>query len=214
MSVESNSASGQSLRSIVGGLIANASAFTSPLWVAEARMRGISVEPGVRFFGRPMLHRSRGAEIVIRRGAMIRSALRSNILGCFQPSAIQTVARGARIELGERVGISATAICAATSITIGEGTIIGAGAMIVDTNFHEPQGEWGWNSDCMKSARPVRIGRGVFIGARAIILKGVTIGDRAVIGAGAVVAKDVPAGATAVGNPARVVKSARAFPDT
>ena len=48
----------------------------------------------------------------------------------------------------------------------------------------------------------VRIGRGVFIGTRAIILKGVTIGDRAVIGAGAVVVKDVPANHIAIGNPA------------
>ena len=53
--------------------------------------------------------------------------------------------------------------------------------------------------------QPVVIGRGVFIGARAIILKGVTIGDRAIVGAGAVVARDVPARHIAVGNPARVI---------
>jgi acetyltransferase-like isoleucine patch superfamily enzyme len=45
----------------------------------------------------------------------------------------------------------------------------------------------------------VIIGRGVFIGARAIILKGVTIGDRAIVGAGAMVTKDVPAGRIVVG---------------
>jgi len=45
----------------------------------------------------------------------------------------------------------------------------------------------------------------VFIGARAIVLKGVTIGDRAVIGAGAVVTKDVPAFHLAVGNPVEVM---------
>jgi len=48
----------------------------------------------------------------------------------------------------------------------------------------------------------VIIGRGCFIGARAIILKGVTIGDCAVVGAGAVVTRDVPAGHLAAGNPA------------
>jgi acetyltransferase-like isoleucine patch superfamily enzyme len=45
----------------------------------------------------------------------------------------------------------------------------------------------------------------VFIGARAIVLKGVTIGDRAVVGAGAVVTKPVPPRHFAVGNPARIV---------
>src|SRR5204862_3063149 len=91
---------------------------------------------------------------------------------------------------------------------VGEGTIFGSGGMVVDNDFHVPEGEWGWSnveSVCGPIARPVKIGRGVFVGARAIILKGVTIGDRAVIGAGAVVTKDVPARHLAVGNPARVV---------
>ena len=45
----------------------------------------------------------------------------------------------------------------------------------------------------------------MFIGARAIILKGVNIGNGVIIGAGTVVVHDVPAGAKAVGNPARII---------
>ena len=56
----------------------------------------------------------------------------------------------------------------------------------------------------MHGAQPITIGRGVFIGARAIVLKSVTIGDRAIIGAGAVVTCNVPARHIAVGNPAQV----------
>lgn len=48
-----------------------------------------------------------------------------------------------------------------------------------------------------------RIGNGVYIGAGAKILGGISIGDGAVIGANAVVIDDVPAGATAVGVPAK-----------
>ena len=55
--------------------------------------------------------------------------------------------------------------------------------------------------------RPVRIGARVFVGARAMILKGSSIGDDAVVGAGAVVAGDIPAKAVVIGNPARVVDS-------
>lgn len=54
---------------------------------------------------------------------------------------------------------------------------------------------------------PLVIGRGVFIGARAIILEGCSfIGQGAIIGAGAVVAKDIPAGEVWAGNPARRVR--------
>jgi acetyltransferase-like isoleucine patch superfamily enzyme len=50
------------------------------------------------------------------------------------------------------------------------------------------------------------IGNGVFIGARAVILKGISIGDHSIIGAGAVVTKNIPPKSIAVGNPAKVIK--------
>jgi maltose O-acetyltransferase len=53
---------------------------------------------------------------------------------------------------------------------------------------------------------PVRIGNDVWIGARCILLPGVTIHDGAVVAAGAVVTRDVPANAIAGGVPARVLK--------
>lgn len=59
----------------------------------------------------------------------------------------------------------------------------------------------------MTIAQPIRVCRGAWIGAGAIIMPGVTIGEAAVIGAGSVVTKDVPARMVAVGNPARVIKS-------
>jgi len=46
----------------------------------------------------------------------------------------------------------------------------------------------------------------VWIGARAIILPGITIHKGAIIGAGAVVTKDVPSYAIVGGNPAKVIK--------
>lgn len=52
-----------------------------------------------------------------------------------------------------------------------------------------------------------RLGGHVDVGAGAKVLGGITVGDHACIGANAVVLTDVPAGATAVGVPARVVRS-------
>jgi acetyltransferase-like isoleucine patch superfamily enzyme len=54
---------------------------------------------------------------------------------------------------------------------------------------------------------PIRIGRGAWIAAGAIVLQGVTVGDDAVVGAGAVVTKDVPARTLVAGVPARVVRA-------
>lgn len=52
-----------------------------------------------------------------------------------------------------------------------------------------------------------RIGQRCFIGARSIILPGVTIGDNCVVGSGSVVTKDVPPNSVVAGNPARVIKT-------
>lgn len=53
---------------------------------------------------------------------------------------------------------------------------------------------------------PIVIGDYVFIGARCIIQKGVTIGEKAIIAAGSVVVKDIPPMCIAAGNPAKVIK--------
>lgn len=61
------------------------------------------------------------------------------------------------------------------------------------------------NADAITKG-PVRIGNDVWIGARAMILSGVTIGDGAIVAAGAVVARDVPAYGIVAGNPAKLIK--------
>ncbi len=52
---------------------------------------------------------------------------------------------------------------------------------------------------------PIRIESGAWIGARSIILPGVTIGKGAVVAGGSVVSKDVPANTLVAGAPAEVV---------
>ena len=53
---------------------------------------------------------------------------------------------------------------------------------------------------------PIKIGNDVWIGARAIIMDGITIGDGAIVAAGAVVTKDVPSYAIVGGVPAKVLR--------
>jgi acetyltransferase-like isoleucine patch superfamily enzyme len=56
-------------------------------------------------------------------------------------------------------------------------------------------------------AKPIVIGRNVWIGAGATIIGGVTVGENSVVGAGSVVTKDVPPNTLVGGNPAKVIRS-------
>ncbi|HEY4250525.1 MAG TPA: sugar O-acetyltransferase [Roseomonas sp.] len=56
-------------------------------------------------------------------------------------------------------------------------------------------------------AKPIAIGRNVWIAAGATIIGGVTVGENAVIAAGSVVTRDVPPDTLVGGNPARVIRS-------
>lgn len=177
------------------------------LWRVEGRLKGAIIGRGVRLLGRPILSVAKASRLILEDEVMLCSGQRSNPLGCFQPCVIRTVAPNAELILKARVGLSAAVICAAQSIEVGENTIMGSGAMVIDTDFHtlDPNGQW--TNDFAGMARPIQIGSSVFVGARAIILKGVTIGDRAIIGAGAVVTRDLPPDSVAAGNPAHIVKT-------
>jgi acetyltransferase-like isoleucine patch superfamily enzyme len=187
----------------LGALLVRLRRMPAILWRWEARFKGVEFQGSVDLVGRPIISVWKDSRIVLGDGVRINSSTRANPLGCFQPSVLRTLMPGAQIILARRVGLSGAVLCAGKSIEIGESTILGSGAMLIDNDFHVPQGAWEWADDFQAGARPIQVGRGVFIGARALVLKGVTIGDRAVIGAGAVVTRDVPAGLVAAGNPAR-----------
>ncbi len=186
----------------IGRMTAFARSLFSNVWWAECQFKGVTAVSRPLLLGRPLVSIHPGSKITLGENVRIHSALRSNPMGCFQPSVLRTMSPGAQLSLGRGVGVSATVIIAGKSISIGEGTTIGAGAIIIDNDFHAPDGEYSWKVEYIKNAKAVVIGKGVFIGTRAIILKGVTIGDHAVIGAGAVVSKNIPAGMLATGNPA------------
>lgn len=56
------------------------------------------------------------------------------------------------------------------------------------------------------SPAPITICDGAWIGARALILPGVTVGTGAIVAAGAVVTRDVPPNTVAAGIPAKVIR--------
>jgi acetyltransferase-like isoleucine patch superfamily enzyme len=176
--------------------------FFTPLWKAWARLRGAEIAGGVDIVGRPYIRIAKGGRLIVSSGVKLYSSQAVNPLVVASRCTLWVMEPGAHLELGKNVGCSGACLAAANRIEIGEGTILGAGALIVDNDFHLPAENWTWADKPAETSRPVLIGRGCFIGARAIVLKGVTIGDGAVVAAGAVVTKDVPAAHLATGNPA------------
>jgi hypothetical protein len=173
-----------------------------PLRRAWVRFLGATVAPDVTFSTLPYVRVFPGSTIKFGPGVIVHSDPRHNPIIGRRLCSIMTLAPAAFINLSKGVGASGVCLAAADFIDIGEGTILGADAMVLDTDFHTPGQGWGWTNDCVSSAKGITIGRGCFIGARAIILKGVTVGDSSIVAAGAVVTKDVPARCLASGNPA------------
>lgn len=169
------------------------------------KTKGVQIEEGVKFVGIPRIKLAKGGMISIGRGCDLYSRSDSNVFYLARPISLVAEA-GACIDIHAGVGMSGVSIVAAKSVTIGRNTLIGAESIITDTDCHplSPEMRLVSQTKCAE-ALPVTIGQSVFIGTRAIILKGVRIGDGAVVGAGAVVSRDVPERMIVAGNPAKVV---------
>ena len=148
--------------------------------------------------------RIRGECYIIRRPGLLRTEAGSvAIVGHGV-----MIAEGARIvvssslEIGDGVFISKNAtLVAFAPLSIGARTLIGENVSI-HTEDHGPAG--GRQKFRLGS---VSIGADVWIGAGAVITRGVTIGDGATVGANAVVTRDVGAGTTVGGVPAQLLRS-------
>ena len=185
--------------SFLGNIKAYALTCGSPFWKFYLKLRGCKIGKNFTAMGRPGINRKRGSAIILGDHVTICSSGMANPVAEGGRCRLATLSPDAKIILHDRVGISSTIICAATHVEIGEGTIIGGGVLIMDTDFHPRNSDGTWGSDAEAVSAPVIIGKNCFIGARAIILKGVSIGDGASIGANSVITKDIPAGATVVG---------------
>ena len=113
------------------------------------------------------------------------------------------------IAVGDRTFIGhGCTFSSARRIAIGRDCLISAGVRIHDNDGHplDPERRRRGERITPGEVSEVVLGDNVWIGANAIILKGVRIGDNAVVGTGAVVTSDVAAGAVVAGNPAKTVR--------
>lgn len=117
----------------------------------------------------------------------------------------------ASLQIGADVYInSGTSIFCRIEVRIGDRCLIGPDVLIMDEDGHPVS--WGSRRDYWPKGRKGRIGApvivesDVWIGARATLLKGITVGAHSVIGAGAVVTRSVPPKTVVAGVPAKVIR--------
>lgn len=155
-----------------------------------------------------LLTKTKNGELIIGNDFKCNNKIRSNSIGLIQPCIFNISTTSSKIIIGNNVGISGSSINATTTVTIEDNVLIGSGCLISDTDSHPLL--WDdrlYNNNDKTSKAPITIKKNAFIGARCIILKGVTIGEGAVVGAGSVVSKDVPPYTVVCGNPAKIVKT-------
>ncbi len=176
------------------------------------RRKGIVLGRDVRISGRQFFRLADRGSITLGDRVVLSSLPATNTLEARGPCILRTVLPGARILVGDDTGMTSATISAAVSIRIGARVLVGAGVVITDSNHHPVHCPAGTPRRFAAFPAPnagdaIIIEDDVFIGARAIVLKGVRIGAGAVVGAGSVVSRDVPQEAIVAGNPAVVVGS-------
>lgn len=134
--------------------------------------------------------------------------------------------RKAGVQVGPNVRISGTARIPHSNVVIGADTWVGAGCELISTvecavtvgprcdlgpgvmlvaGSHEIGDHHRRGSEAGNS-RPIFVGAGTWIGARAVVLAGTTIGEGSVVAAGSVVRGVYPDDSLLAGVPARVVR--------
>jgi acetyltransferase-like isoleucine patch superfamily enzyme len=136
---------------------------------------------------RPIV-KNRGGEITVESGT-------------FEAGVRLEVYRGATLFIGKGTYFNRNVhVVVAESVVVGRGVKVGWDVVIMDTDLHGHSGQ-------PARPKPVIIEDDVWIGCRALILKGVRVGKGAIIGAGAIVTKDVPPLAVVASPGARVIFS-------
>ncbi|MCB1202752.1 MAG: acyltransferase [Verrucomicrobiae bacterium] len=137
---------------------------------------------------------------------------------CLIEGLVKTESAEGRIEIGNNVYLGGgSSLSSAKSIRIMDDVLISYRVIVMDSDSHSVRysvrkkdlADWKDNSGhdwSTTESGEVVIGKGAWLGAGSMVLKGVTIGEGAIVGAGSVVTKDVPAWTIVAGNPARKIR--------
>jgi len=152
----------------------------------------------------PRLRLGRGVQI--RGRIRLRRGVRVTIGDGTRLNKLVRFAGPGEVRIGSDCLLNGTWIGCWTSVTIGDRCLL-SDCELVDNDFHnldparrhEPP-------DPVTTRRPIVLEENVWVGAHALVLKGVRIGRDSVIGAATVVRADVPPRVVVIGNPQQIVK--------
>jgi acetyltransferase-like isoleucine patch superfamily enzyme len=119
------------------------------------------------------------------------------------------------IVIGNNVGIGLNSSLSAVGgnvLELADEVMIGPYAYLGGASYHHDRLDIPISHQGQDLKGGIKVGYGAWIGARAVIMDGVTIGRDAIVATNAVVNKDVPDYAIVAGVPARLVRTRRAEP--
>ena len=163
------------------------------IWRSLARSFGNSVRIAPQAMFRHLERVSIGDGVFIGEGAMVQGHFHGDC------------------RLADRVWIGPQVFLDARALTLRESAAIGPGVKILTSAHTGMPAELPVNATDQLT-RAVSVGPGADIGIGAMVLPGCRIGRGVIVGAGAVVTKDIPDLAVAVGVPARVIRFRGARP--
>lgn len=124
---------------------------------------------------------------------------------CLEKGVRLSMGPGAKIFIGDNTYLADYAhILSVDEVQIGKDCAISWHVLFMDTSSHPIA--FGDDTPVTRVS-PIVVQDHVWIGCRAVILKGVTIGEGAVVANNAIVTKDVPPRTLVGGNPAQVIKT-------
>ena len=147
----------------------------------------------VRLRGRPVVH-NWGRMVIHDRVQLVSTVARLELVSM----------QGGSLEVGERTFINyGTQIAATDLVKIGARCLLGTHNLLIDNDFHRLEPERRLEKP---ESAPIILEDNVWLGARVIVLGGVTIGEGSAVAAASVVTRDIPPRCLAAGMPARVVR--------
>lgn len=146
-----------------------------------------------------------GRDVEIRGRIRLRRGVRVTIGDRTRLNKLVRFSGPGEVRVGADSLLNATWIGTWTSVTVGDRCLL-SDCELLDNDFHNlPPGQRHAPPGPLTRA-PIVLEDNVWVGAHALVLKGVRIGRDSVVGAATVVRTDVPPGVVVVGNPQQTVK--------